>query len=140
MIKKDVKIVTGKYLQFFFNYLCIPCSCSVAQGCPTLCEPTCEASATCQASLSFTMSWSLLQLMLIESMIPSNHLILCSPFLLLPSVFPSIRVFCNELALHIRWPIYWGWSHYFHSPLSPSLRGSLVPVHFLPLGRYHLHI
>ena len=63
-----------------------------------------------QAFLSFTVSWSLLNLMSIELMIPSNHLILCCPLLLLPSIFPSIRVFSNELALCIRWPKYWGFS------------------------------
>ena len=56
------------------------------------------------ASLSFTISWSLLKLMSIEWMMPSNHLILCHPLLLLPSIFPSIRVFSNESALCIRWP------------------------------------
>ena len=63
-----------------------------------------------QASLSLTNSWSLLKLMSIESVMPSNHLILCHPLLLLPSVFPSIRVFSNESALHIRWPKYWSFS------------------------------
>ena len=67
-------------------------------------------TATCQASLSFTISQSLLKLMSIESVMPSNHLILCRPLLLLPSIFPSIRVFSNELALHIRWPKYWSFS------------------------------
>ena len=61
-------------------------------------------TAARQASLSFTISWSLLRLMSIESVMPSNHLILCFPLLLLPSVFPSIRVFSNESALCIRWP------------------------------------
>ena len=64
-------------------------------------------TAACQASLSFTNSWSLLKLMSIESVMPSNHLILCCPLLLLPSIFPSIRVFSNESVLHIRWPKYW---------------------------------
>ena len=63
-------------------------------------------TVTCQASLSFTISWSLLKLMSIESMMPSNHLILCHPLLLL-LIFPSISVFSNELALHIMWPKYW---------------------------------
>ena len=63
-------------------------------------------TATHQDSLSFTISWSLLKLMSIESGMPSNHL-LCHPLLLLPSVFPSIRVFSNELALCFRWPQYW---------------------------------
>ena len=60
-----------------------------------------------QASLSITNSQSLLKLMSVELMMPSNHLILCRPLLLLPSVFPSIRVFSNESVLHIRWPKYW---------------------------------
>ena len=64
----------------------------------------------CQASLSFTISWTLLRFMSTESVMPSNHLILWSPLLLLPSVFPSIRVFSNESALCIRWPKYWNFS------------------------------
>ena len=69
-----------------------------------------------QASLSFTISWSLLKLMSIELVVPSNHLILCHPLLLVSSVFPSIRVFSNELAFHIRWPKYWSFSF----SISPS--------------------
>ena len=65
--------------------------------------------AACQASLSFTISQSLLKLMSIESVMPS-HLILCCPFLLLPSIFPSIRVFFNESALCIKWPKHWSFS------------------------------
>ena len=71
-------------------------------------------TAARQASLSITNSRSLLKLMSIESVVPSNHLILCHPLLLLPSVFPSIRVFFNESAFHIRWPKYWSFS------ISPS--------------------
>ena len=67
-------------------------------------------TAARQASLSFTNSQTLLKLMSIESVMPSNHLILCRPLLLPPSIFPSIRVFSNELVLHIRWPKYWGFS------------------------------
>ena len=67
-------------------------------------------SAARQASLSVTNSWSLLKLMSIESVTPSNHLILCHPLLLLPSIFCSIRVFSNESALRIRWPKYWSFS------------------------------
>ena len=63
-------------------------------------------TAACQASLSITNSWSLLKLMSIESVMPSNHLILCHPLLFLPSIFPSIRVFSNESVLCIRWPKY----------------------------------
>ena len=64
----------------------------------------------CQDSLSISNSWSLLKLMSIESVMPSNHLILCHPLLLMPSTFPSIRVFSNESVLHIRWPKYWSFS------------------------------
>ena len=67
-------------------------------------------TATCQVSLSITNPKSLLKLLFIESVMPSNHLILCCPLLFLPSIFPSIRVFSSELALHIRWPKYWSFS------------------------------
>ena len=67
-------------------------------------------TVACQASLSNTKSWSLLKLMLIKLVMPSNHLILCCPLLLLPSIFPSIRVFSNESVLHIKWPKYWSFS------------------------------
>ena len=73
-------------------------------------------TAACQAYLSITSSWSLLKLVSIESVMPSNHLILCRPFLLLPSICPSIRVFSNESVLHIRWPKYWSLSF----SISPS--------------------
>ena len=66
--------------------------------------------AACQASLSITNSQSMLKLMSIELVMPSNHLILCHPLLLLPSIFPSIRVFSNESDLCIRWPKYWSFS------------------------------
>ena len=71
--------------------------------------------------LSITNSWSLLKLMSIESVMPSNHLILCHPLFLLPSVFPSIRVFSHESALRIRWPKYWSFSF----SISPS-----IPISF----------
>ena len=67
-------------------------------------------TAALQAPLSSTISESLLKFISIELVMPFNHLILCHPFLLLPSVFPIIRVFSNELALHIRWPKYWSFS------------------------------
>ena len=73
-------------------------------------------TAACQASLSISNSQSLLKLISIMSVMPSNHLILCRPLLLLPSIFPSIRVFSNELVLHIRWPKYWS----FRFSISPS--------------------
>ena len=80
---------------------------SVAQSCPTLCDPW---TAAHQASLSITNSRSSPKLMSIESVTPSSHIILSRPLLLLPSIFPSIRVFSNESALHIRWPNYWNFS------------------------------
>ena len=86
---------------------------SVAQSCLTLCDPM---DCTCQASLSITNTWSLLKFMSIELVMPSNHLIFCQPLLLLPSIFPSIRVFSNESVLCIRWPKYWN----FNFSISPS--------------------
>ena len=83
------------------------------QSCMPLCDPWTVAR---QASLSITISQSLHKLMSIELVMPSNHLILCCPLLLLPSIFPRIRVFSNESALHIRWPKYWSFSF----SISPS--------------------
>ena len=77
----------------------------VAQSCPTLCDPM-----TRQSSLSITNSQNLLKFISIELVIPSNHLILCHPLLLLPSIFPSIRVFSNESLVCIRWPKFWRFS------------------------------
>ena len=85
----------------------------VLQSCLTLSTPW---TASGQASLSITNSQSLLKLMSIKSVMPSNHLILCRPLLLLPSIFPSIRVFSNESTLRIRWPKYWSFSF----SISPS--------------------
>ena len=73
-------------------------------------------TAACQASLSLTNFWSLLKFVFIELVMPSNHLILCHPLLLLPSIFPSIRVFSNEWILLISWPKYWSFSF----SISPS--------------------
>ena len=87
------------------------CCCSVPHSCPTLCDPM---DCSKPGFLSFTISPSLLKLMSTGSVMPSNRLILCHPLLLLPSIFPSIRVFSNELALRIRWPTYWSFS------ISPS--------------------
>ena len=81
--------------------------CSVTQLCLTLWPPW---TTTYHASPSFTVSWRLLKLMSIESVMPSNHFILCCPLLFLPSIFLSIRVFSNESAPHIRWPEYQGFS------------------------------
>ena len=86
---------------------------SVPQLCLTLSDPWTTAH---QATLSLTNSQSLLKLMSIELVMPSNHLFLCHPLLLLPSIFPSIRVFSNETVLRIRWPKYWS----FNFSISPS--------------------
>ena len=85
---------------------------SVAQSCLTVCS-TMDLSMV-MASLSITNSWNLLKFMSCESVMPSNHLILCHPLLLLPSIFPSIRVFSNESTLHIKCPKYWSFT------ISPS--------------------
>ena len=74
-------------------------------------------TAACQGSLSFTISWSLCKLMSIESMMPSNHLILRHP-LLLPKIFPSVRVFFSEPTLHIRWPKYWSFNFSISPPMN----------------------
>ena len=94
--------------------------CSVVQSFSDIRLFATPWTAARQASLFFPVSLSLLKLMSIESMMPSNHLILCRPLLLLPSIFPSIRVFSNESALHIRWPKYWSFSF----SISPSSESS----------------
>ena len=99
------------YLWSFFQF---------AQSCPTLCHPM---DCSTQASLSITNSWSLLRLTSIDSVTPSNHLILCHPLLLLPSIFPSIRVFSGESALRIRWPKDWSFSF----NISPDEYSGLIP-------------
>ena len=90
---------------------CHDLSCLIVQSLVTLYDPW---TAAHQASLSMTNSWSLLKLMSIESVMPSNHLILCCPLLLLPAIISSIRVFSNESVLRIRWPKNWNFS------ISPS--------------------
>ena len=79
-------------------------------------------TAARQTSLSITNSWSLLKVMFIELVMPSNHLILCRPLLLLPSIFPSTRVLSNKSVVHIRWPKYWGFSF----SISPSSEYSVL--------------
>ena len=83
---------------------------SVQFSCLVVSNSVMPRTTACQASLSITNSQSLPKLMSIESVMPSNHLILCHPILLLPSIFPSIRVFSNESALRFRWPKYWNFS------------------------------
>ena len=99
---------------------------SVTQSCLTLCNPM---DCSTQASLSITNSWSLPKLMSIELVIPANHLILCGPLLLLPSIFPSIRVFSNESVLHIRWPKYCSFSFSNSSALSFLDSPTLTSIH-----------
>ena len=92
---------------------------SVPKSCPTLHPPW---TAACQSSLSLTISRSLPKFMSIEFVMSSNHLILCRPLLFLPSVFPSIRVFSNESAVHMRLPKYWSFSF----SISPSKEFSVL--------------
>ena len=90
---------------------------SVTQSCPTLCDPMNHSTPGCvDKELSITNSWSLLKLMSIELVMPSSHLILYCPLLLLPPIPPSIRVFSNESTLCMRWPKYWSFSF----SMSPS--------------------
>ena len=92
----------------FYYTLCLSVQVSsVAQSCPTLCDPM---HCSSQASLSITNSRSLPKLMPIKSVMPSSHLILCRPLLLMPPIPLSIRVFSNELTLRTRWPKYWSFS------------------------------
>ena len=109
----DAKKVGFLWLVIFSVLILVVQFSSVAQSRPTLCNPM---DRSMPASLSVTNSWSLLKLMAIESVMSSNHLILCRPLLLLPSIFPSIRIFSSETVLHIRWPKYWSFSF----SISPS--------------------
>ena len=99
-----------KFHSLFPYLLLLLFSCSVVSDSVTL------WTAACQASLSITISQSLLKLMSIESVMPSNHLVLCHPLLLLPALFPSIRIFSNESPLCIKWPKRWS----FIFSISPS--------------------
>ena len=109
----DAKKVGFFWLVIFSVLILVVQFSSVAQSRPTLCNPM---DCSMPASLSVTNSWSLLKLMSIESVMSSNHLILCRPLLLLPSIFPSIRIFSSETVLRIRWPKYWSFSF----SISPS--------------------
>ena len=102
-LKTHVENFEVQLLQFF-----VPLSVhSVVQSCPTLCNPM---DCRTPGLLSISSSWNLLKLMSIESVMPSNHLILCHPLLLPSSIFPGIRVFSNESVLCIRWPKYWSFN------------------------------
>ena len=83
------------------------CCCCCSKLCLTLCNPM---NCSTPGFPAFTVSWSLFKLISIELVMSSNHLILCHPLLLLPSIFPSIRVFSNKLSLYIKWPKYWNYS------------------------------
>ena len=99
-----------------YTYLIYPSVQFSKFSCSAVSNSATQWTVAHQASLSITKSQSLLKLMSIESVMPSNHLILCHPLLLPPSIFPSIRVFSNESVLHIRWPKYWSFSF----SISPS--------------------
>ena len=123
-------------LSFFFFF-----SCLVIQSCPTLCDPM---NCSTPGFPVHTNSRSLLKFMSIASVTPSNHLILCRPLLLPPSIFPSIKVFSNESALHIRWPKYWSFSfllliYLLLQGVQPQNleRGSRFPSPSLPSGSVH---
>ena len=108
----------GCFCLYVFLYIMkiFACECSVQFSCLVMSNSAIPWTAACQASLSITNSRSLPKLMSIESVMPSSHLILCHSLLLLPSVFPSIRLFSYESAFHIRWPKHWNFSFSF----SPS--------------------
>ena len=119
----NTAVLAPAFLYFSLNYqwrLSSTSCCSVTKSCPALCDP--HGPAVHQARLSSSISRSLLKFMFIESVVLSNHLILCRPFLLLPSIFPSIRVLSNESALHIRWPKYRSFS--FSNSASSEWGGS----------------
>ena len=97
-------------LTFFSSNKEVPPGASVQFSCSVMSDSVIPWTAARQASLSITNSWSLLKRMSIELVMPCSHLILCCPLLLLPSIFPSVRVFSDESALCIRWPKYWSFS------------------------------
>ena len=107
-IKESLLLLEGVVISIF-----IDSCCSATKSCPTLCDPM-DCSTPGFSFLQY--SWSSFKLISIELVMLSNHLILCLPLLLLPSVFPSFRVFSNESAFHIRWPKYWRFSF----SISPS--------------------
>ena len=109
------KTASGRHF-FFFSLLILYCHQFTSIHRSVVSDSATLWTVAHQASSSITNSWSLLKLMSIESVMTSNHLILCRPLLLLPSIFPSIRVFSNKSVLHIRWPKYWNFSF----SISPS--------------------
>ena len=109
-MSSKVNIPRSSFLKNF-NVSLIFCCCSVTKLCPTLCNPVDFSTPGLPVHHQLP---ELLKLMSIELVLPSSHLILCHPFLPSPSILPSIRVFSNELALHIRWPKYWSFSFSIH--------------------------
>ena len=109
LFKKTQNQLHGLKVTMLYNKAQMQFS-SVQFSCSVMSDSLQPQNAACQASLSITNSWSLLKLMSIELVMPSNHLMLCFPLLLPPSIFPSIRVFSNESALSIKWPKYWSFS------------------------------
>ena len=99
-----------KHTGAFLSFLLLPPALQLVQLLSRVRLFATPWTAARQASLSITNTWSLLKLMSIQLVMPFNHLILCHPLLLLPSIFPSIKVFPNESVLHIRWPKYWSFS------------------------------
>ena len=123
-IKQESNFLSFFLLDRMKNIVNNGCCCSVAQSCLTLSDFTDCSMRGCPV-LHYLREFA--QLMFVESMMPSNHLILCHSFLLLPSIFPRIRVFSNELALRIKWPKYWSFCFRF----SPSNEYSGFRVDFL---------
>ena len=105
--RSRVAVLEGLQMRSTSSNIYWKCHGSVAKSCHLFVTPW---TAACQAFLSFTISQSLLKVMSIEAVMPSNHLIQCQPLLLLPSIFPSIGVFSNGSTLHNRWPKYWSFS------------------------------
>ena len=131
-------MITGKNKVSLFVRLCLNFKDSLAKPVAVVVQPLSQVqlfatpwTAACQASLSFSISQSLLKLMSIESVMPSNHLILYRPLLLLPSIFPSIRVFSNNSALCIRWPKCWSFSF----SISPFSVYSVLTIFWLCISQ-----
>ena len=109
VIFRSIHVATNGIISFF--YACVIFVCVCVCVCICCCSLSCVQQGASQALLSSTISWSLLKVMSVESVMLSNHLILCCPPFLLPSIFPSIRVFSKELPLRIKWPKYWSFSN-----------------------------
>ena len=122
MFSKVKPVQQSWSLKFSELSICLLANLSIQFSSSVVSDSATPRTAVCQASLSITNSWTLLKLMSIESVMPSNHLILCRPLLLPSSIFPSIRVFSNESVIPIRWPKYWT----FVFSMSPSNEYSVL--------------